>query len=239
MRPLSLPHGAGPRPLSRALLPEPPPRFLRSPASPPICFQHSSRGALSECKSDHTHPLLRVSPQPDDVPSHSVKARVSQPHLPELVCLVFSLSLLLHQPLYSTNRPNMAQPQGLCTCCFLCLDGSPLRYIHVPPLSSLGSLLRRHLNREALSDLLLPACTEDHTPSMPQGTDIPMLGHPGPGRPWRGCSSQDGQFLETGNHTLASVLFKYKAANLDAIPSTTSFRLPSRGLTHQAALHPS
>ena len=105
---------AGPQPLSRALLPEPLPRFLPAPASPPICFQHSSRGALSECKSDHTHPLFRASPQPDDVPPQSVKAGVSQPHLPELVCLVFSLSLLLHQPLYSTNRPNVAQPQGPC-----------------------------------------------------------------------------------------------------------------------------
>lgn len=90
------------------------------------------------------------------------------------------------------NRPNTVRPQGLCTRCFLCLDSSPLRYIHVPPLSSLGSLLRCHLNREGLSDLLPAACTKDHAASMPQVlTTARLYSDAWTSRAWQtqGCSS--------------------------------------------------
>ena len=46
------------------------------------------------------------------------------------------------QPRCSSNRTDMPPPQGLCTCCSLCLGCSSLGYWHGLPLTSCGCFLK-------------------------------------------------------------------------------------------------
>ena len=148
----------------------------------PSALSTQQRGPVGMQVRSHSPTVQRVPPtrrRPTPVSqSRSLSAPPAGAGLPGLLLIsAFTPTSLLNE------QAEHGPTSGPLPCCFLCLDGSPLRYVHVPPLCSSGSLLRQHLNREALSGLLPPACTKDHTPSMPQGTDILMLGHPGPGRP--------------------------------------------------------
>lgn len=54
-----------------------------------------------------------------------------QCHLAPVHILISSPSQSLSSSCFSLNTTCTCIPQGLCTCCFLCLDCSSLRYLHV------------------------------------------------------------------------------------------------------------
>lgn len=144
------------------------PRIPEPACDAQLCQGPMGRGKLNPCTSHQSHPLTS-SPatfpriprrQPQGNPVWSAPAKIRPPtawiplHLetnpdPSLKPpRTFRCRQLAGLPTptlrHSYQSCAWALPQGLCTCCSLCLEGSPVPHLPLAPNCAFGSELRLH-----------------------------------------------------------------------------------------------